>query len=65
MTCPICGYLIGLRDAAASGSYESNRTAALLAEHEERYHPERCEHGLTRSECNSNHVPEFVKSQPD
>jgi hypothetical protein len=63
MTCPICDYLTGLRDAAASGSYESNIAITKLAEHEQRYHPERCEHG--RYECNLNHVPEFVKSQPD
>ena len=51
MTCPICDYLTGLRDAAASGSYESNIAITKLAEHEQRYHPERCEHG--RYECSA------------
>jgi hypothetical protein len=55
--CPTCDYLTRLRDGAASGSSERNIATANLDDHERRYHPERCEHGITRSECNSKHVP--------
>lgn len=60
--CSTCDYLTGLRDKAASGSEKKNIATTALVNHERQFHPERCEHGLTRSECNSNHVPDFVKS---
>jgi hypothetical protein len=59
--CPTCDYLTGLRDKAPSGSAGKSNAIVLLDDHEAQFHPERCEHGLTRSECNSDHIPDSVK----